>query len=115
MDETNQVQNSVKPDLPNATATLVLGIISIVSLCCCQLVGLVLGIIGLVMGNKAVELYRQSPGVYSESSYKNANAGKICSIIGLAIAALSVLLTLIFWSAYWAFIKTFLESYGYSF
>ena len=85
--------------LPNATASLVLGILSIVMFWCCYgVIGLILGIIGLILGNKAVSLYRQSPGMYSEASYKNANAGKICSIIGLALCALMVILIIAFWS-----------------
>ena len=84
-------------DLPYATSSLVLGIISIISLCCCTFIGLVLGIIGLVQGNNALALYKQSPGVYSEASYKNANAGKICSIIGLVIGSLSVVSVIVLW------------------
>ena len=88
MNEMNQVQ----PDLPNATTTLVLGILSIVICWCYGIIGSILGIIGLVMGNKAVALYKQSPGVYSEASYKNANAGRICSIIGLACSGFLIVL-----------------------
>jgi len=102
MDEMNQVPNPpAYPQpllaLPNATSSLVLGIISIVSLCCCTFIGVVLGIIGLVQGNSAIALYKQSPGVYSEASYKNANAGKICSIIGLVLGALSIVSVLSLW------------------
>ena len=85
------------PVLPNATASLVLGIISIVSLCCCTFIDLVLGIIGLVLSINALELYKQSPGVYSEASYKNANAGKVCSIIGLSLGALKIGSTIVLW------------------
>jgi len=74
-----------------------LGILSIASLCCCSFLGLILGIIGLVQGNQALALYQQSPGAYSEASYKNANAGKICSIIGLSIIALSVVTVIAIW------------------
>ena len=84
--------------LPNATASLVLGIISIVLCWCYGVLGLILGIIGLVLGSKAVTLYKQYPGVYSEASYKNANAGKICSIIGLILGGLYVLMIFAFWS-----------------
>jgi len=118
MDEMNQFSNPSSPSaqqqqsLPNSTASLVLGIISIVSFCCCTVVGVVLGIIGLVLGIKAVELYKQSPGVYTESSFKNANAGKICSIIGLALCFLTVLLLIAFWKPYMDLITTIIEQYG---
>ena len=99
----NQVSNQpahmqMLPALPNATASLVLGIISIVLCWCYAIPGIVLGIIGLIMGNKAVALYRQSPGVYSEASYKNANAGKICSLIGLILSGLYIIMIIVFWS-----------------
>jgi len=118
MDEMNQ--NPYQPVntqplliLPNSTAALVLGIISIASLCCCSIVGLILGIIGLVLGINAMALYQQSPGVYSEASYQNANAGKICSIIGLVLSVLSSFLVIIFKSTYIHSIKEIIESYGY--
>ena len=103
MDKMYQVPNPpvnphLLPALPNATASLVLGILSIVMFCCNGLIGLILGIIGLVLGNKAVALYKQWPGVYSEGSYKNASAGKTCSIIGLALCALYVFVIIAFWS-----------------
>ena len=94
--------------LPNATASLVLGIISIVMCWCYGVLGLILGIIGLVLGNKAATLYKQSPGTYSEASFKNANAGKICSIIGLILGGLYVILIIAFWSTVAALIGSFL-------
>ena len=102
MDEKNQVSypptNVQQPlILPNSTAALVLGIVSIASLCCCSIVGFVLGIIGLVLGVNAMALYHQSPDVYSEASFKNANAGKICSIIGLAFGVIKIVQFIIQW------------------
>ena len=78
--------------LPNSTPVLVLGILAILSCCCYGLPGLVLGIIGLVLGNKDKKLYNENPGFYTESSYKNSKAGRICSIIALILSALYLLL-----------------------
>lgn len=78
--------------LPNSTPVLVLGILSILSCCCYGVPGLILGIIGLVLGNKDRRLYRESPGFYTENSYKNSKAGRVCSIIALILSALFVLL-----------------------
>lgn len=86
-------------DLPNGTTSLVLGILSISMCYCWGTVGLVLAIIGLSLGVKAVSLYNANPGVYSEGSYKNANSGKICSIIGLILSAVSLLSTIFTWSS----------------
>lgn len=74
--------------LPNSTAVLVLGIISIVGCFCYGIIGLILGIIALVLASKANTLIEQNPGTYSESSVKNMKAGRVCAIIGTSISAL---------------------------
>lgn len=71
--------------LPNATAILVIGILSIFF---CQLLGLV----ALIMGNNSLALYSQNPSKYTEASYNNVKAGKICGIIGLCLIGLWILL-----------------------
>jgi uncharacterized membrane protein len=84
----NNYQGNGNQALPNATASLVLGILSIVG---CY-IGWILGIIGLVLANKDKKLYEQNPGAYSLSSYNNSKAGKICSIIGICIWGLFIIL-----------------------
>jgi hypothetical protein len=86
----NQPQQ-VLPPLPNATISLVMGILSIVI---CG-IGLVLGIVGIVMANKDISLYNSNPGVYSESSFNNTKTGRICSIIGIIINSLLVIFYII--------------------
>src|ERR1035437_4108672 len=81
--------------LPNSTAALVLGIISIPTCTCYGIAGLVCGIIAIILGSKAVKLYKANPGVYNISSYNNANAGKICGIIGVSLSALFLLYVII--------------------
>ncbi len=85
----------VQQPLPNSTAVLVLGIVSIIGCFCYGIVGLVCGIIALVLASKANKLYQHNPEAYTESSHKNLKAGKICAIIGLVLSAL-YLLTVIF-------------------
>jgi hypothetical protein len=82
--------------LPNSTAVLVLGIISIVGCFCYGLVGLILGIIALVLAGKAGALYQQNPGMYSEASFKNMKAGKVCAIVGLSLSAACLLFMIIY-------------------
>ncbi|HEX8609440.1 MAG TPA: CCC motif membrane protein [Pedobacter sp.] len=77
--------------LPNSTPVLVLGILAILSCCCYGVPGLILGIIGLVLGNKDLALYKSNPNAYTDSSYKNSKAGRICSIIALILSAIYVL------------------------
>ena len=77
--------------LPNATAVLILGILSIVTCFCYGFVGLILGIIALVLATKDKRLYSTSPEMFTQTSYKNMNAGRICAIIGLILSAIYVL------------------------
>jgi hypothetical protein len=101
MESKNQPQQPVpqvpvgQPVLPNSTAALVLGIISIPTCSCYGIPGLACGIIAIIFGSKAVKLYKVNPGVYTLSSYNNANAGKICGIIGVSLSALFVLYVII--------------------
>ena len=89
--ENNYDFNVPKIELPNATAVLVLGIVSIVGCCCYGIVGIICGIIALVLAKSATALYVSDPGKYKEGSYKNMNAGKICAWIGLILSALYLL------------------------
>lgn len=79
--------------LPNATPSLVLGIVSIVGAFCYGIVGIVCGVIGLVLANKDRKLYQASPEGYSSSSYSTSNAGRICSLIGLILGAVILIVT----------------------
>jgi uncharacterized membrane-anchored protein len=74
----------MQQDVPNATLVLVMGICAIVI---CGL-GPILGTIGLVMSGAGKRLYQANPSMYKESSFKNLNAGRICSIIGLCLGVL---------------------------
>ena len=82
-------------ELPNATAVLVLGIISIALCWCWGFIGLTCGIIALVLGNKGMNLYNQNPQGYTTKSYNNLKAGRICAIIGLALSAIDLILVII--------------------
>ena len=91
-----QAPIGMQPVLPNSTAALVLGIISIPTCFCFGIPGMVCGIIAILMGSKAIKLYKQSPGIYSISSYNNANAGKICGIVGVSLSSLYFLYIIIY-------------------
>jgi M penetrans paralogue family 26 len=82
--------------LPNATTSLVLGIISIAT---CWLYGiprLICGIIGLILSNKDRALYRSNPHAYTPGSFSNSNAGRICAIIGLIIFLFVIIMFAVF-------------------
>lgn len=89
-------------ELPNATAVLVLGIISIVGCFCYGLVGLITGIIALVLAKKDRERYRINNNMYTENSVKNLNAGRVCAIVGTSLSSLYILILI----AYLSFIGT---------
>ncbi|MFC7347803.1 CCC motif membrane protein [Chryseobacterium zhengzhouense] len=74
--------------LPNATAVLVLGIVSIVSCCCYGVPGLITGIIAIMLYNKDIKLYQQNPSLYSD--YNNLNTGRILAIIGIILSVLTI-------------------------
>lgn len=82
--------------LPNATVVLVLGILSIVTCCCYGVIGLILAIIALVMAKKDRALYAMNMSAYTESSFKNLNAGRVCAIIGLILNILYLLISIAF-------------------
>jgi hypothetical protein len=82
--------------IPNSTAVLVLGILSIVLCFCYGLIGLVLGIIALVLASKGTVLYKENPSAYTQSSFNNMKAGRICGIIGLSLSALYLIFIVIY-------------------
>ncbi|MDG1146914.1 MAG: CCC motif membrane protein [Crocinitomicaceae bacterium] len=73
--------------LPNATAVLVLGIMSIVGCVLYGIVGLICGIIALILHKRNKEVYATNPIKYA-ASWENARAGYVCAIIGVSISAL---------------------------
>lgn len=75
--------------LPNATAVLVLGILSIITCCCYGILGLILGIVGLVLTNKDLIVYNQAPEKFT--NYQTLNIGKILCIIGIVLSAIAIL------------------------
>ncbi|HWB24629.1 MAG TPA: CCC motif membrane protein [Chitinophagaceae bacterium] len=81
-----------KPQLPNATAVLVLGICSIVI--GCYGLGIILGIIGIALSGKGRAMYKANPEMYS--GYGSLNAGFIMSIIGLSLGVLWIILMVFF-------------------
>ena len=75
-----------KQKLPNASAVLILGILSILTCCCWGIIGLVLGIVALVLAKKDTALYMENPELYQ--GYSNINTGKVLAIIGIVLSAI---------------------------
>ncbi len=75
------------PELPGATAGLVLGICSIVF--SGPIIGLILGFIGFQKSRAARRVAEMNPGIYSNAGV--AQAGYVCSIIGLILGGITTL------------------------
>lgn len=84
----DEEKNLNKKALPNSTTILFLGIFSILTCCCYGLPGLIFSIIAVIMSKKATAIYNENKDLYTESSFKTMNAGKICGIIGLCFSSL---------------------------
>lgn len=89
-------QGTYQIPVPDATAVLVLGIISLLGAFCYGIIGLILGIIGLALANRAERRYREAPERYQASSYSNLKAGRICSLIGLILSIIMILVFVIY-------------------
>ena len=76
-----------KEDNPASTTPFVLGILSLVFTFCCQLAGLVLGIVGLVKASKLKALGVRDSKVES---------GWIMSLIGLILSSIILLIVLFY-------------------
>lgn len=70
--------------LPNSTAALVLGILSIVTCICYGIIGLPLGIVAVILGQKALNTYKKNPEAFPKGK-SNAEGGKITGIIGVVL------------------------------
>ncbi|MDI3318924.1 CCC motif membrane protein [Pinibacter soli] len=92
--DTSQNYLNFQTSLPNATAVLVLGILSIIG-CFCYGSGLVMGVIALILARKDIRLYSTNPSAYTPSSLSNIKAGRVCAIIGTVISSIYVLLIII--------------------
>jgi len=81
--------------LPDSGNVLTFGILSIaLTLFCCGPFGGIFGIIGLSKAKKAERVYNMEPERYM--GYENVKTGKILSYIGLALAAILLIFTIIY-------------------
>ena len=102
VDQQSQQQLGGQLVLPNSTAVLVLGILSIVFCWCYGLIGLALGIIAVVLSGKANKLYETNSGSYTVGSRNNLKAGRICGIIGICLSAIYMIFTIVYLIIYGA-------------
>ena len=91
MEQSNFNNFETSQKLPNATAVLILGILSIITCCCYGVLGLILGIVALFLAKKDLALYAISPQAYT--NYSNLNIGRILAIIGIVLNVVYLILT----------------------
>lgn len=83
--------------IPNSIAVLVLGIISFFACCCCNPIGIILAVIGLILAKKGEKLYLENPNMYNKSN--ELKIGKILCIAGLVINFIYLIFNLVFTGA----------------
>ncbi len=85
--------------LPGASNALTFGILSIVlTIFCCGPFGAIFSFIGLSNAKKAEQLYNaDTEAMYS--GYENVKTGRILSYIGLGLALIGLILTIIYFGA----------------
>jgi hypothetical protein len=87
-----------RESLPGASNALTFGILSIVlTLVCCGPFGAIFSFIGLSNAKKAERMFTAEPERYS--GYENVKTGRILSYIGLALAAILLVFTIIYFGA----------------
>ena len=82
--------------MKNAVATLVLGIISIVTCFCYGIIGLIIGIIALAISRSEWAAYKANPARFHKGDASNMKAGRICATIGLCLGAAYLLFIIIY-------------------
>ena len=91
MENNVQTTNTPQQNAPNAVASLVVGILSLLS--GCYGLGLILGIIGAVLAGSGMRAYTANPAMYKGEGM--LKAGKILSIVGIVFGAISLLTSVI--------------------
>jgi len=107
MENSSQMNSQIA--LPNSTAVLVLGILSIVCCVCYGVVGLVLGIIAISLSKKAKLAYSSDPQKYTNSSFSNMKAGRTCAIIGTCLSAAYMLFFVIYFAIFGSMFALFMN------
>lgn len=82
----------LQKDLPRVQTALVLGILSFVLV---GILSVVLAIVALNISADTMKRYHRHPQLYMAASYSKLKAGRICSIIGLSISGILLVVALV--------------------
>ena len=98
----------IKKQLPNATAVMVIGILSVITSLCYGLIGIILGIVALAIAKKDMKAYQENPDGYD--NYSNLNTGRICAIVGICVGAVIFIIAIIYILFLFSYMFPFFES-----
>ncbi len=99
--ETNEfqsptTQNEFNLPAPYSNAILTLGILSIITCCCCNgIIGIILSIIAIVLAAKSKREFNRNSDMYDERTMGKVNAGRTCAIIGLTVGILMFVIAIL--------------------
>jgi beta-lactamase regulating signal transducer with metallopeptidase domain len=80
--------------LPNATVSLILGIISFIACCLSSgFGGVILSAIALYLANKDLKMAQPNPELYE--NYNTVKTAKIIAIVGLVLAAITAIMSIV--------------------
>lgn len=90
--------------LPNSDLVLGMGIASIIgTLICCGPFGVIFSIIGLIKAKEAERVWQQNPNEYT--GYDNVKTGRVLSWIGVGLAVIMLILTIVYFGFIFALIS----------
>ena len=93
--ESNAHSPQNQANLPNSSAVLTLGILSIVLCWCHGVIGIIMAVVALVLANRDLAAYHSNPAHYTDNSYRNVRTGRTVAIVGLILAALFLFILII--------------------
>lgn len=91
------IHNKLSAD-PSAMVLAIVGLVLLFLGCCCGLfaiVSLVLGIVALVMANKAMQEFALAPENYSVKSYNNVKTSRVLGIVCIILSGIVLLIQVI--------------------
>ena len=65
----------------------------------------------LAEANRSIEAYERNPKAYTQGSFKNVNAGRICGIIGIVLNAAIIMFGIIMLIVMGAGLTEFLQDF----
>jgi hypothetical protein len=91
MNDQKDYLDNIKEPVKNSVATLVLGILSLVTCIIYGIPSLILSIIALAISAEPKRNYMAYPEHYDKASYGQLNGGRVCAIIGLCLSIAFIL------------------------